>query len=97
MTPAAPQSSPPPPAPAQPSWRRVRPGRRALSKREREVLTLVVQGLTNKEIGGRLFLSEDTVKTHVRRIIAALEAKDRTNAAALAVHRRLLPDLQLQD
>jgi DNA-binding NarL/FixJ family response regulator len=56
-----------------------------------------VQGLTNREIGARLFVSEDTVKTHVRRIIAALEAKDRTNAAALAVHRRLLPDLQLQD
>ena len=55
-----------------------------VSRREREVLDLVVQGLTNKEIGRALFISEATVKAHVRNILRKLEVKTRTEAAVRA-------------
>ena len=55
-----------------------------LSAREREVLELVAEGLTNKSIGERLFLSEATVKTHVRNVLKKLHARNRAEAAALA-------------
>ncbi|QEO10234.1 response regulator [Protaetiibacter larvae] len=49
----------------------------ALTEREREVLALVAQGLTNDEIGARLYLSPLTAKTHVSRIMTKLGARDR--------------------
>src|SRR3954449_12189704 len=55
-----------------------------LSAREREVLELVAEGLTNKAIGERLFLSEATVKTHVRNVLKKLHARNRAQAAAFA-------------
>ena len=58
-----------------------------LSSRERSVLKLLAQGLTNKEIGERLFLAEGTVKNHVTNILQKLDARDRTQAA---VHARKL-------
>jgi len=53
----------------------------ALSRREAEVLSLVGEGLTNKEIGRRLFISEETAKLHVYRIMKKLGARSRTEAA----------------
>jgi len=61
-----------------------------LSPRELEVLALIVEGLTNKEIAGRLCLSPDTVKNHVVHIIQKLGVGDRTQAAVAAVRGELL-------
>lgn len=58
-----------------------RPG---LAGRQREVLELIALGLTNKEIAQRLGIAPATVKIHVSRLIAALGASNRTEAAALA-------------
>jgi DNA-binding CsgD family transcriptional regulator/tetratricopeptide (TPR) repeat protein len=63
-----------------------------LTKREREVATLLTEGLTNREIGERLFLSEWTIATHVRNILAKLDLSSRTQIAAWAASRRVAPD-----
>ena len=57
---------------------------RGLTRREREVLVLVSQGLTNREIAGNLFISEKTASVHVSNIMAKLEAANRTEAGAKA-------------
>jgi DNA-binding NarL/FixJ family response regulator len=62
----------------------------ALTPREREVLTLVAQGMSNVEIAGHLFLSEATVKTHVARILAKLGLRDRVQAVVVAYETRLI-------
>ena len=56
-----------------------------LSGREREVLALVAQGRTNREIGERLFISQKTVGVHVGNILAKLEVSGRVEAAAVAI------------
>jgi DNA-binding NarL/FixJ family response regulator len=56
----------------------------ALSAREREILGLVAEGLRNREIAERLFLSEATVKTHVRNVLKKLRFRNRAQAAAFA-------------
>ena len=55
-----------------------------LSAREREILGLVAEGLRNREIAERLFLSEATVKTHVRNVLKKLRFRNRAQAAAFA-------------
>lgn len=62
-----------------------------LSAREREVLALVVEGLSNDEIAERLVISPFTVKSHVKACFAKLRATNRTQAAALAVEHHLVP------
>ena len=57
---------------------------KALSERELEVLTLVAKGLSNSECAEQLFLSEGTVKTHVKRIYTKLDLRDRTQAVIFA-------------
>src|SRR5439155_6617810 len=61
-----------------------------ITPREREVLRLLAEGLTNREIGERLFLSPDTVKDYVREIIGKLGAADRTQAAVIAIRAGLV-------
>ncbi len=66
--------------------------RRALTPRELEVLALVAEGLTNRAIGERLFISDKTASVHVSNILAKLGVSSRTEAAAVA-HREGLTDL----
>ncbi len=62
----------------------------ALSGREIEVLTAVGRGLTNKDIGRHLHISEATVKTHLLHIFTKLEVADRTAAVTLAIERGII-------
>jgi DNA-binding CsgD family transcriptional regulator/tetratricopeptide (TPR) repeat protein len=62
-----------------------------LSGREREVLGLIVQGRTNREIGERLFISQKTVGVHVGNILAKLGVSGRVEAAMVAVRLELVP------
>jgi DNA-binding NarL/FixJ family response regulator len=66
------------------------PAREPLSQREREVLTLVARGSTNKEAAKKLFISEATVKTHLIHVYAKLGVNDRAAAVAVAFERGLL-------
>jgi DNA-binding NarL/FixJ family response regulator len=65
-------------------------GLAALTDREREVMALVAEGLTNDEIAGRLFLSPATARTHVSRAMIKLEARDRTQLVVLAYESGLV-------
>jgi DNA-binding CsgD family transcriptional regulator len=56
-----------------------------LSKRELEVLALIAQGRTNREIGDRLFISQKTVGVHVGNILAKLGVSGRVEAAAVSI------------
>ena len=65
-----------------------------LTPREREVLALVAAGATNREVGERLHMAEKTASVHVSRILAKLEVRSRTEAAAVA-HRHGLANAAL--
>ncbi len=58
--------------------------------REIEVLQLVSEGLVNREIGDNLFISQETVKSHVRHILTKLEADTRTHAVAIALREAII-------
>ena len=58
--------------------------------REIEVLQLISDGLVNREIGERLFLSEETVKSHVRHLLAKLQSRSRAHAVAVGFRRGLI-------
>jgi len=62
----------------------------ALSMRESEVLQRIAAGKSNKEIGAELFISEGTVKTHVKSIFSKLDVVSRTEAVAIATRRGLI-------
>lgn len=61
-----------------------------LSEREIEVLGLISQGKSNKEIADMLFVTDNTVKMHVKKILLKLHANDRTQAVVIAIQRGLL-------
>jgi DNA-binding NarL/FixJ family response regulator len=61
-----------------------------LTEREREVLSLLAEGASNREIGERLYLAEGTVKNHVSNILGKLHAANRTHAVALAREQGLI-------
>jgi DNA-binding NarL/FixJ family response regulator len=61
-----------------------------LTRREREVLALMVEGLNNPQIGERLYISVSTVRTHVSSILSKLSATNRAEAVALAVRSGLV-------
>jgi DNA-binding NarL/FixJ family response regulator len=61
-----------------------------LTQREREVLRLLADGLANEEIGKKLFISAETVRTHVRKAMGKLDADTRTQAVARALRDHLI-------
>jgi DNA-binding NarL/FixJ family response regulator len=61
-----------------------------LTQRERDVLRLLADGLSNEEIGKRLFISAETVRTHVRKAMDKLDADTRTQAVARALRDHLI-------
>jgi DNA-binding NarL/FixJ family response regulator len=62
----------------------------ALTPREIEVLRHIAEGNRNKDIGERLFISEETVKVHVKHVMDKLGASDRTEAVAIAIRRGII-------
>lgn len=61
-----------------------------LSAREREILQMLADGYSNREVSERLVLSVETVKTHVKHILAKLEAEHRTQAVAIGIRQSLI-------
>lgn len=62
----------------------------ALSAREIEVLQRIAEGNSNRQIAALLYVSEDTVKSHIRNLLAKLSANDRTHAVTIAIKRGIL-------
>ena len=61
-----------------------------LSRREREILQLLANGLSNADVAKQLFISQETVKSHVRHILTKLEADTRTQAVAIALRDAII-------
>jgi two-component system NarL family response regulator len=64
--------------------------RQNLTERERDVLTALIKGRSNKEIAAGLCISEDTVKTHLKTLFAKLQVRDRTEAAIAAIRHGIV-------
>jgi DNA-binding NarL/FixJ family response regulator len=73
-----------------PSLTTGRDGQEILTQREREILQLLADGMSNAEVAQRLFISQETVKSHVRHILAKLEAETRTQAVAIALREAMI-------
>jgi two-component system nitrate/nitrite response regulator NarL len=69
----------------------------SLTPREKDVLQLVAQGATNKEVASQLFIAENTVKNHLRNILAKLHLENRVEAAAYAFREGLMGDSSLEN
>ena len=61
-----------------------------LTTREREILQLLADGMSNADVATKLFISQETVKSHVRHILAKLEADTRTHAVAIALRESII-------
>jgi DNA-binding NarL/FixJ family response regulator len=61
-----------------------------LTSREREILQLLADGMSNADVATKLFISQETVKSHVRHILAKLEADTRTHAVAIALREAII-------
>ena len=67
-----------------------REGSDVLTAREREILQLLAEGMSNGDVAGQLFISQETVKSHVRHILTKLEADTRTQAVAIALRDAMI-------
>ena len=67
-----------------------RDGSDILTPREREILQLLADGMSNADVAAQLFISQETVKSHVRHILAKLEADTRTQAVAIALREAMI-------
>jgi DNA-binding NarL/FixJ family response regulator len=65
-------------------------GDEALTDREIEVLRAIAEGNRNRDIANKLFISEETVKVHIKHIMEKLNASDRTQAVAIGVRRGII-------
>ena len=65
-------------------------GEDMLTTREREILQLLADGMSNADVAAKLFISQETVKSHVRHILAKLEAETRTQAVAIALREAMI-------
>jgi two-component system, NarL family, response regulator LiaR len=93
---AATQPPAPPPVPVLPpggpfTRDAARVSELGLTPRELEILELIAEGLSNREIAEKLFVSENTVKTHSSRVLAKLGARRRTQAVQIGKAARLIP------
>ena len=73
-----------------PSLATGRDGQEILTQREREILQLLADGMSNADVAKKLFISQETVKSHVRHILAKLEADTRTHAVAIALRDSII-------
>ena len=67
-----------------------REGTDVLTARERQILQLLADGMSNADVAGQLFISQETVKSHVRHILTKLEADTRTQAVAIALRDAMI-------
>jgi len=67
-----------------------RDSQEVLTPREREILQLLANGMSNADVATKLFISQETVKSHVRHILAKLEADTRTHAVAIALRESII-------
>jgi two-component system, NarL family, response regulator len=63
-----------------------------LTRREQEILAVIAEGKTNQEIAQMLYIAPGTVRVHVHAILQKLEVRDRTQAAVLAIQRKLIAE-----
>jgi DNA-binding NarL/FixJ family response regulator len=74
--------------------RRATSTQKSLSKREREIMDLLAQGLTGEQVAAQLFLSPETIKTHIRNAMNKLEANTRVHAIAIALREGFISSPQ---